>query len=77
MTGFEPVASCSQNKHSNQTELHLDLVGLAGFEPAEWRSQSPLLYHLAIVQSQYLNNQILWSKQPESNWHSLIGNQMF
>ena len=26
------------------------LVGLDGFEPSEWRSQSPLPYHLAIAQ---------------------------
>ncbi len=29
---------------------NLNLVGVVGFEPTEWRSQSPLPYHLATPQ---------------------------
>ena len=36
MTGLEPAASCSQSKHSSQTELHpvIYVVCLTGLEPA-------------------------------------------
>ena len=26
VTGLEPAASCSQSRHSSQTELHLDIL---------------------------------------------------
>lgn len=32
-------------------ESDLSLVGVVGFEPTEWRSQSPLPYHLATPQN--------------------------
>lgn len=40
-------------------ESDLSLVGVVGFEPTEWRSQSPLPYHLATPQNMNISVRFL------------------
>ena len=51
VTGLEPAASCSQSKHSSQTELHLEILSFGGFGRAPKANtssnHSPWLKHFA------------------------------